>query len=140
MLAECRRKVTTLGAQLPCGLVQADVFRCPFVAHVFDAALVGFLVSHFPEEEEPSFFDAVRRLLRPGGRFLILDSAWTATRAKFNRKVERQERRLNDGTRFQIPKRYIDHTDIDRWAARTRSVIDVEYLGEAFIAASGSVR
>jgi len=44
--------------------------------------------------------------VRLSGRFLILDSAWSTERAKFNAREERQPRRLNDGTAFEIYKRY----------------------------------
>jgi hypothetical protein len=53
-------------------------------------------------------------------------------------EVERQERALNDGTRFEIYKRYIDRHDIGGWAHRYGASISVEHFGNAFVAVSGS--
>ena len=44
----------------------------------------------------------------PEAHFL---EAWSDARARVNTKIERQERRLNDGTRFEIYKRYFDRGD-----------------------------
>ncbi len=54
-------------------------------------------------------------MLGTAGRFLILESAWSSERARFNTKIERQERQLNDGTRFDIYKRYFGQQDISQW-------------------------
>lgn len=67
-----------------------------------------------------------------------VDSAWSTERARFNAKIERQERRLNDGTRFDIYKRYCDREDISGWATHYGVTISVEHFGTAFYAVSGS--
>jgi hypothetical protein len=76
-------------------------------------------------------------MLDTGGRFLILDSAFSPERARFNAKTERQERRLNDGTRFEIYKRYLDQQDIDGWATTYAVATSIEHVGTAFVAVSG---
>ena len=119
MLEECRKKTEALGVAARCTVVQADVFEHEFPEHAYHCALVGFLVSHFTEDQERVVFEKLARMLDVSGRFLILDSAWSPERARFNAKAERQERRLNDGTRFEIYKRYIDRQDIDGWARST---------------------
>jgi hypothetical protein len=87
--------------------------------------------------EERIVFDALRTLLDSTGRFLILDSAWSPERAKFNSKEERQPRRLNDGTPFEIYKRYCDRDDISRWAHEHDVDLRIEHFGPAFYAVSG---
>jgi len=77
MLAECRRKISRLGAADQCSLVRGDVF-------------------------------------------------------------ERQARRLNDGTEFDIYKRYISRTDIADWGAKHRLTSSIEYFGDALCAVSFS--
>jgi ubiquinone/menaquinone biosynthesis C-methylase UbiE len=138
MLDECRKKIATLDARDRITIVQDDVLAHPFRARAFDSALVGFLISHLSDDQEQTLFERLRQILDTSGRFLILESAWSAERARFNVKVERQQRRLNDGTRFEIYKRYIDRQDVDGWAKRYGVELSVEHVGAAFIAVSGS--
>ena len=137
MLAEARAKANRLGILARCDFVQRDFFEHDFLLHSHDTALVGFFLSHLTEDQERVLFDALRILLDSGGRFLILDSAWSPERAKFNSKVERQPRQLNDGTPFEIYKRYCDRDDISRWAQEHDIVLRIEHFGPAFYAVSG---
>src|SRR5688572_12399894 len=140
MLAEARAKASGLGILDRCDFVQGDFFAHDFAPNCRDTALVGFFLSHLTEAEEGVLFDALRRVLHPGGRFLILDSAWSLERAKFNRKVERQPRQLTDGTPFEIYKRYCDRDDISRWAREHDAELSIEHFGPAFYAVSGVFR
>lgn len=137
MLAEARAKASRLGILARCDLVQGDFFGHQFAPHSHDMALVGFVLSHLTEAQERVMFDGLRSLLRPSGRFLILDSAWSTERAKFNSKVELQPRQLNDGTRFEIYKRYCDRDDISRWGQQHSAELRIEHFGPAFFAVSG---
>jgi ubiquinone/menaquinone biosynthesis C-methylase UbiE len=137
MLRECDRKVQRLNIGDRCSLVRGDVFDYDFAPGAYDCALIGFLLSHVSEAQEAEVFGSLRRMLRPSGRFLILDSAWTELRAKFNRKEERQERQLNNGTRFEIYKRYLDRVDIAGWAEKYRLTTRIAYFGTALCAVSG---
>lgn len=136
MLAECRKRIGALGVESRCELVRADLFEYPFTAHEF--ALAGFLASHLDETHEQRLFAALAQVLGRTGRFLILDSAWTPVRARFNSKVERQQRRLNDGTAFEIYKRYLDRDDVVAWEAKYGVKASIEYFGRAFLAVSGA--
>jgi ubiquinone/menaquinone biosynthesis C-methylase UbiE len=138
MLKEARDKVTRLGLVDRCVPVRGDLFDHAFEHAAYDTALVGFLLSHLTEAHEHVLFDALRMMLDTSGRFLILDSAWSPERAKANKKVERQPRRLNDGTTFDIYKRYCDRDDIARWAAEYGVELQVEHFGPAFYAVSGT--
>ena len=138
MLAECRKKIATLGAPERVAIVQGDVLEHPFTTGAFDSALIGFLISHVTEEQEATLFERLRRLLDAQGRFLILESAWSPERARVNLKIERQERQLNDGSRFEIYKRYLDRQDIDDWTTKYGVATSIEFFGTAFAAVSGS--
>ena len=137
MLKEALDKVTRLGLVDRCVLVRGDLFDHAFEHAAYDTALVGFLLSHLTEAHEHVLFDALRTMLAASGRFLLLDSAWSPERATVNHKVERQPRRLNDGTTFEIYKRYCDRDDIARWAADYGVELRVEHFGPAFFAVSG---
>ena len=136
MLAECALKRDRLGAVDRCALVRGDVFDYRFAPAAHDSALVGFLLSHLSEEQEHLLMNVLRHTLRPNARILILESAWTDLRAKFNDKVGRQLRRLNDGTEFPIYKRYISREDIAAWEQKHGLATNIEHFGEALCAVS----
>lgn len=138
MLAEARAKANRLGMIERCVFLRSDFFEQTFDENAYDTVLVGFFVSHLTEAQEPLLFDALRRMVDSSGRFLILDSAWSPERAKVNEKVERQTRRLNNGTAFEIYKRYCDSTDVERWARNHGVVFRIEHFGPAFCAVSGT--
>lgn len=140
MLMEARAKVDRLGIGDRCTVLHKDVFEHEFEPGAYDTALVGFFLSHLTEQQERAVFDALRSMLAASGRFLILDSAWSPERASFNQKVERQTRRLNDGTSFEIHKRYVDRHDIARWGAEHGADLRIEHFGAAFFAVSGTFR
>jgi len=137
MLDECRKKIAALDALSRTELVLADVLDHPFRPGLFDTVLVGFLISHLDDAEEERLFARMRDLLDRGGRFLILDSAWSPERARFNAKAERQRRQLKDGRSFEIYKRYLDRQDVFEWTARHGATTSIEHFGAAFIAVSG---
>jgi SAM-dependent methyltransferase len=138
MLAECAMKLGPLGAADRCSLVRGDIFDYQFPPCTHDAALIGFLLSHLSDEQEYVLMRVLRQTLRPDARVLILESAWTDLRAKFNEKVGRQVRRLNDGREFHIYKRYISRDDIAAWNRKYGLTPRIEHLGDALCAVSGS--
>jgi ubiquinone/menaquinone biosynthesis C-methylase UbiE len=138
MLEESRRKVEKLGVGDRCSFLQGDFFVHEFGADAYDCALVGFFLSHLTEVQEGLLFAALKNMLDPpSGRFLILDSAWSEERARFNAKTERQERRLNNGTPFEIYKRYFDRQDISGWEKKYDVTMSIEHFGTASFAVSG---
>lgn len=139
MLDECRKKIAALQLDGRTTVIEGDVLEHSFTRGNYDSALIGFLISHLTEDQEAQFFDRLKSLLTDRGRFLILDSAWSLDRARVNQKTEQQERRLNDGTRFEIYKRYIDRQDIMDWTTKYGVEISIEHFGTAFVAVSGTV-
>jgi ubiquinone/menaquinone biosynthesis C-methylase UbiE len=138
MLEEARKKVRALEIVDHCSIIQGDFFEYSFALNSHECALVGFFLSHLTESQEQEFFNKLRQMLTPNGQFLILDSAWSPERAKFNAKVEHQGRLLNDGTHFDIYKKYFDQEDILSWPQRYQVTICVEYFQSAFCAVSGT--
>lgn len=137
MLGECSKKVDRLGLGERCVLVRGDFFEHDLASANYDRALVGFFLSYLTESQESVLFETLRKVLGSSGRFLILDSAWSPERARLNKKVERQERRLNNGTRFEIYKRYSDRSDVFSWANKYDATLRIEYFGTAFFAVLG---
>jgi demethylmenaquinone methyltransferase/2-methoxy-6-polyprenyl-1,4-benzoquinol methylase len=138
MLAEARAKTDRLGITARCAFRCGDFFDSTFEPSAYDRVLVGFFLSHLTEDQEPALFDSLRRMLAPGGRCLILDSAWTPERATVNTREERQQRRLNSGATFEIYKRYCDRADIAGWTSTYGATLKIEHFGTAFYAVSGT--
>lgn len=138
MLQETRAKIATVGIGDHCMVREGNVLDTPLDPHGYDTALVGFLLSHLTDEEVATLFARLRHTLAPGGSVLILDSAWSPARAAVNAKVERQVRPLNDGTSFEIYKRYFDAGDIDAWSRSHGVRTTTEHLGAAFLAVTGT--
>lgn len=83
-----------------------------------DFVCAGFWLSHVPDAHLGPFLEGGRRLLKPGGRFFVVDSLLTPeSRAQDHPEPEadaqRAVRKLNDGRTFRIVKRV--------WTAATLS-------------------
>ena len=137
MLAECRKKLDRLSLGDRSVVLQGDFFEYGFGFTHYDCALVAFFLSHLTASQEAELFNALRAMLGSSGRFLLLDSAWSDERARFNTKIEQQKRQLNNGTSFEIYKRYSDRGDVLDWATKYDATLRVEHFGTAFFAVSG---
>ena len=139
MLAESRAKANRLGILDRCVFHPRRFLRASSLSgRLYDTVLVGFFLSHLTEAQEPLLFDAVRTILASSGRFLILDSAWSPERARVNAKVERQARRLNDGTALRSTSGTVIRDDISRWSREYDVKLHIEHFGPAFYAVSGA--
>ena len=47
---------------------------------------------------------------------------------------------MNDGTAFDVYKRYIGHVDVVRWQRQYQATFNLEYFGPAFCAIAGQMR
>ncbi len=139
MLAECRSKTDSLGITDKCTFVQGDFFGQDFGRDAFDMAVIGCFLSHVPEDMEQAFFTKLKGMLKPGGRFLVLDSIWNDERAKAREKVGAHERTLNDGRQFEIYKRYFVEDDFKAMAETSGVSMEVVYAGRVFIVAVGTI-
>ena len=89
--------------------VEADVFAWEPPAHAFDVVFFSFWLSHVPPERFDAFWAIVRRALRPGGRFFLIDSRHEPTATAVDDRLPERTattlmRRLNDGRAFEIIK------------------------------------
>jgi ubiquinone/menaquinone biosynthesis C-methylase UbiE len=137
MLSECKRRVDELGLKDKCHFVLGDFFEHTFEDFLFDSALIGFFISHLTLEQEKSFFAKLTKILKPQGKFLLIDSAWSRKRQKYRKKEGMQERVLNDGRIFTIYKRYFDQSDIDKMFERYHFKLQSYCMGEVVLGAIG---
>lgn len=71
MMAVAERKAAKRPLPAPLRFAQADAQALPFADESFDVVTVGFGVRNLPDRAAD--FREVRRVLRPGGRYLILE-------------------------------------------------------------------
>lgn len=83
MLAEASRRIPEAPGGAEIRLVQGDVFEMPFGAE-FDLAACCGAFGHILQERQDAFVRGIRRVLRPGGRFLFvtrpMPSVWSPSR------------------------------------------------------------
>ena len=140
MLSQTETRVRSLGLEHKCRCVKSSLFEHPFDDSSFDRALVGFILSHVTMEDEDRLFEVLKSILRPDGKFLIMDSMWSEERSRTRRKDGRQQRTLNDGRTFDIYKRYFDQADFEGLSARHGLNLTILHEGRVFIAAKGTFR
>ena len=71
MLAVARKKVAAAGCDRRIGLVRADGMQLPFAESSFDLTTIAFGIRNIPDYR--AAITEMRRVLRPGGRTLILE-------------------------------------------------------------------
>jgi len=87
--------------------VQADAILLPFADASFDRLFTGHFYGHLEGPEREAFLAEARRV---AAELIVVDSA---VRPDHERQ-EVQERILNDGSAFEVYKRYFDGEDLAR--------------------------
>ena len=85
--------------------VQADAVPLPFADGSFDRVFTGHFYGHLDAAEREAFLAEARRVAR---ELIVVDSA---VRPDHERE-EVQERILNDGSAFEVYKRYFDGPEL----------------------------
>jgi demethylmenaquinone methyltransferase/2-methoxy-6-polyprenyl-1,4-benzoquinol methylase len=137
MLTECKKRIDKRGLKCKCHFIHGDFFETQFESNLFDSAFAGFFVSHLYPEEEKLFFIKLKRILKPNGYFMLIDSAWSEKRKQFRQKEGLQKRILNDGSVFTIYKRYFDSLDIESIFAKYSFELISSYIAKVFFAVQG---
>jgi ubiquinone/menaquinone biosynthesis C-methylase UbiE len=89
-------------AKVPEGrFVQGDALELPFADGSFERLLTSFFYGHLEEDARDAFLREARRV---AGELVVVDSALHDE----VEPVEWQERVLNDGSRWQVYKRYFE--------------------------------
>jgi len=140
MLWECRRRVDESGLEEKCNFIGKDFFEINLESSILDSAVIGFIVSHLYKEAEQVFFKKLKRILKPNADLILIDSSWSKKRQKYRSKEGVQERVLNDGSKFNIYKRYFDKCDIEKMFKKYHFRIESSYTGDVFLAVRGEKR
>jgi len=101
-LDQSERMLEIAGARMPAArFVQGDATRLPFENDDFDRVFTGHFYGHLEPAARETFLAEARRV---APELVVVDSA-----VRPDHGVEEwQERVLNDGSRFQVFKRYFD--------------------------------
>jgi ubiquinone/menaquinone biosynthesis C-methylase UbiE len=81
--------------------VVGDAFELPFEDASFERVFTGHFYGHLDDEERPGFLAEARRV---APELVVLDSAWR----EGVEHEEWQDRRLLDGSNWQVYKRYFE--------------------------------
>jgi ubiquinone/menaquinone biosynthesis C-methylase UbiE len=89
-------------AKVPEGrFLQGDALELPFADDSFERVLTSFFYGHLEEHDRDRFLREARRV---ASELVVVDSALHDKAAR----VERQERVLNDGSRWHVYKRFFE--------------------------------
>jgi cyclopropane fatty-acyl-phospholipid synthase-like methyltransferase len=137
MLEECRKRVRKLGMTDKCDFTQGNFLTVQFGGRHFDGAVIGFVLSHVGVADEKFFFHRLDTILARHAQILIIDSVWSATRARCRNKDGMQQRTLSDGRVFSIYKRYFTLDELSKLMLQSGFEMTSSYAGEVFLAAIG---
>lgn len=87
------------------GFVESDALRLPFADATFDRIFTSHFYGHLEEAERVRFLGEVRRV---AAELVVVDSALRDD----VQSVEWQERILNDGSSWQVYKRYFEPEEL----------------------------
>lgn len=134
VLERCRHRIDELQLRQVATIVQGDVFEVPLPSAGFDAAMVGFLLSHLTDHQIARLFARIRDALRPDASVMIVDSGWSAARAPFCRRDGFEQRPTPDGSTFSIRKRYFTREELDEMLRVHGFRGESAYEGNVFLA------
>jgi cyclopropane fatty-acyl-phospholipid synthase-like methyltransferase len=135
MLKKAQERADTLGCLLKCKFIKLDAFQIDKTKVKPSVFFIGFFLSHLTLKEETKFFMLMKKKIEKNGKIVIVDSTWSDERARKRQKEGRQIRKLNNGTTFDIYKKYFTVNDLEEIAKRESLHINIEYFGKAFFIA-----
>ena len=130
MIAENRARLEPTGMSERVTFLQVDLFTWQ-PDRQYDGIVMGFFLSHVPDERLDPFLKTLSAALRPGGRLFLVDSRHTATSSRPDSPYPKPTdpltvRHLNDGRAFTIYKLFRDPAELAAAFARH----GIEFVGE----------
>lgn len=130
---------------LPLGRCRADAYRLPAGDGSVDACMFGFWMSHVPVARSEEFIREAARIVRPGGWIVLVDSrqaelSGASDQHVLGDRVQRQQRRLNDGREFTIWKIYWLPEELRSLLGHVCTDVEIIQTDNFFIGARGRVK
>ena len=137
MIAENRTRLTRLGLADNVTYLQADLFTWQ-PDRQYDAIVMGFFLSHVPDDLLDPFLATVSSALKPGGRLFLVDSRHTQTSSRPDSPYSDLDnpltvRHLNDGRAFTIYKLFRNPANLEAAFARHNITFSGEETDEYFV-------
>jgi ubiquinone/menaquinone biosynthesis C-methylase UbiE len=107
------------------GFVQSDALRLPFAAGAFERVFTSHFYGHLEESERARFLTEARRV---APELVVVDAALRDN----VQPVEWQERVLNDGSRWEVFKRFFEPEELAAELGGGRTI----FAGRWFVAVS----
>ena len=139
MLKKAKERAGILGCLPKCQFIKLNAFQINKTKVKPSVFFIGFFLSHLTLKEEKQFFMLMKKKIEKNGKIVIVDSTWSDERARKRSKEGRQIRKLNNGTTFDIYKKYFTAGDLEEIAKRESLHINIEYFGKAFFIATLSL-
>ena len=136
MLRRGSLRVSELGIAGKTKIIRGDILTYSFQIHKYDSALVGLLIGHFNDVEESQFFDILKGTIKPNGKFVIIESAWSDERAAVRPKASVQKRNLGR-RKFEVFKKYFTEKDFENLSKKFKIRLEIVQSGKVFITAVG---
>ena len=118
--------------------VVADLFNW-VPSQQFDFVFFGFWLSHVPMEQFTTFWQMVRKALKPNGRVFFVDSLFNQESTARNHIALNQqgysERKLNDGRSYRVVKIFYEPTELEKslqslgWSGSVHSTTNYFFHG-----------
>ncbi len=117
--------------------LQADLFAWE-PEQRYDVCFFAFWLSHVPEERFASFWEKVRRALKPGGRVFFIDSAPSERASAVDHRLQARGeqtmlRRLADGSEYRIVKHWFRPAELQQRIAALGWRVEVAMTSEFFV-------
>lgn len=140
MLQLCGEKTIKYGIEEKSEFIEADAteYEFPEEQH-FDCAVMGFLLGHFTKFQETIFFEKLRKWMKQGSSFIVIESTWTQKRARGEKKEDIAVRKLEDGRKFQIYKRYFEQGELEQLLEKNGCTVQKSFFGTTFTAVIGTI-
>jgi ubiquinone/menaquinone biosynthesis C-methylase UbiE len=136
VLEECAKKIKTLGIENKIRLIQNDIFSYPYPENAYDSVIAGFIISHLIDTELTRFFALLKKILKPAGSIVVIDSVWSKETAAMSRvKSGMIKRTLKDGREFEIYKTRFEKPDLLKLTREYKLKLEIIYWGKVFFIA-----
>lgn len=137
MIAENRARLTGLGLGDNITYLKDDLFTWQ-PDRQYDAIVMGFFLSHVPDDLLDPFLNTISTALKPGGRLFLVDSRHTQTSSRPDSPYPALDdpltvRHLNDGRAFTIYKLFRNPTNLATAFARHNITFFGEETDEYFV-------
>lgn len=138
VLEECNKKIIKLGIKRQTEVICDDIFSYALSEQIYDTAITALLISHLTNDDIDALVPILKKILVPGGKFIIMDKAWNVkVAATCEAKYDMEVRTTKDGRQFTILNRHFERHDLEDIAARHNFNLDIVYCGDWFFLATG---